>query len=99
MNQEERIKELEKRVEELERMWAEHIKICPLFQKPKPSFIKEDVRSYRHKSGQKEGHEGVSRETPEKIDEIKEHKLKKCPICEEPVSKTQEIRERITEDI
>ena len=99
MNQEERIKELEKRVEELERMWAEHIKICPLFQKSKPSFIKEDVRSYHYKSGQKQGHKGVSRETPERIDEVKEHKLKICPICEKPISKTQEIRERITEDI
>jgi TolA-binding protein len=53
---------LKKRIEELEEVVKE---------KSKPSFVKEDVRSYHHKTGQKEGHEGVSRETPEKIDEIK----------------------------
>jgi len=89
-NQDKIIKTLEKRIEELEGKAKE---------KTIPSFVKADISNYHHKSGQKEGHEGVSRETPEKIDEVKEHKLCKCPICEEPVSKTQETRERITEDI
>ena len=62
---------LRKEVEELKGL---------LKEKSMPSFIKADIPIYHHKSGQKEGHEGVSRETPEKIDEIKEHKLKKCPI-------------------
>lgn len=60
--QDELIKHLEKRVEEIERLSKE---------KSIPYFVKEDVRTYHHKSGQKEGHEGVSRETPEKIDEVK----------------------------
>jgi len=84
------VEKLTKRVEELEGIVKE---------KSKPSFVKTDISNYHHKSGQKEGHEGVSRETPEKIDEIKEHKLEACPICGEEVSKTQEIRERVIEEI
>jgi len=53
---------IEKRLLELEELAKE---------KSKPSFVKEDVRSYHHKTGQKEGHEGISREIPEKIDEVK----------------------------
>jgi transposase len=89
-NQDELINHLRKRVEELEKLSKE---------KSKPDFVKEDVRSYNHKSGQKEGHEGYSRHIPERIDEVKEHKLDTCPICGEHVSDTQEIRERIVEDI
>jgi|WetSurMetagenome_2_1015567.scaffolds.fasta_scaffold165525_2 transposase len=104
MNLKKRIKELEeenkflketilaltKRVEELEGIIKE---------KSKPSFVKEDVKQEPKTSGQKEGHIGYSRHIPERIDEVKEHKLDICPICKEPVSDTQEIRERIIEDI
>ena len=79
-----------KRIEELEGIVKE---------KNKPAFVKADVPNYHHKPGQKEGHIGYSRHVPERIDEIKEHKLGICPICGEPVSNTQEIRERIVEDI
>ena len=79
-----------KRIEELEEIIKE---------KTKPSFVKEDIKEEPKKTGQKEGHKGYSRHIPERIDEIKEHKLDKCPICGEPVSDTQEIRERIVEDI
>jgi transposase/transposase-like protein len=89
-NQDKLINHLEKRVKELEEIFKE---------KSKPSFVKEDVRDYQRKSGQKEGHKGYSRHIPERIDEIKEHKLDTCPICGELVSNTQEIRERIVEDI
>lgn len=93
-----RIKELEKRVEELEKMWEEHIKICPLFQN-KPSFVKEETRIYHHKSGQKEGHEGVSRETPKEIDETKKWDIKECPDCGTKLSKIQRKRRRYITDI
>ena len=83
-------KALEKRIEELEGLVKE---------KSKPSFVKEDIKEESKKTGQKEGHKGYSRHIPERIDKIKEHKLDKCPICGEPVSDTQEIRERIVEDI
>jgi ribosomal protein L34E/transposase-like protein len=81
---------LEKRIEELEGIVKE---------KSKLSFVKEDVRSYHHKSGQKEGHEGVSRETPEKIDEIKKWDLKECPDCGKKLSKIQRKRRRYITDI
>lgn len=79
-----------KRIEELEGIVKE---------KTKPSFVKKDVEEEPKKTGQKKGHEGYSRHIPERIDEIKEHKLDKCPICGGIVSDTQEIRERIVEDI
>ena len=81
---------LTKRVEELEGFVKE---------KSKPAFVKENVKEEPKQSGQKEGHKGYSRHIPERIDEIKEHKLDTCPICGEHVSDTQEIRERIVEDI
>lgn len=86
----ETIKALEKRVTELEEIAKE---------KSKPVFVKEDIKQEPKQSGQKEGHKGYSRHIPKKIDEVKEHKLDKCLICGEPVSDTQEIRERTIEDI
>lgn len=79
-----------KRIEELEGIVKE---------KTKPSFVKKDVEEEPKKTGQKDGHVGYARHIPERIDEIKEHKLDKCPICGESVSNTQEIRARIVEDI
>ena len=79
-----------KRIEELEGIVKE---------KSIPSFIKRDVKEESKQSGQKEGHIGYSRHIAERIDEIKEHKLDTCPICGEPVSNTQEMRERVVEDI
>jgi len=81
---------LTKRVEELEGIARE---------KSIPSFIKVDVKEESKISGQKEGHIGYSRHFPERIDKVKEHKLDECPICGKPISDTQEIRERIIEDI
>ncbi len=79
-----------KRIEELESLVKE---------KSKPSFVKEDVRSYHHKTGQKEAHEGVSRETPEKIDEVKKWDVKECPDCGTKLSKIQRKRRRYITDI
>ena len=78
------------RIEELESLVKE---------KSKPSFVKEDIRSYHHKTGQKEGHEGVSRETPEKIDEVKKWDVKECPDCGTKLSKIQRKRRRYITDI
>ncbi len=68
-------------------------------EKSKPSFVKEDVRSYHYKSGQKDGHEGVSRETPEKIDEVKKWDVRECPDCGTKLSKIQRKRRRYITDI
>src|SRR3989338_1846963 len=79
-----------KRIEELEKIVKE---------KSKPSFVKEDIKSYHHKTGQKEGHEGVSRETPEKIDEVKRWDVKECHDCGTKLSKIQRKRRRYITDI
>jgi len=83
-------KSLRKEIEELREIIKE---------KSVPSFIKKELKEEPKKSGQKGGHVGYSRHVAERIDEIKEHKLDICPICGEPVSDTQEIRERIIEDL
>lgn len=89
-NQDKLIENLTKRIEELEALVKE---------KSVPAFVKKDIKEEPKQSGQKKGHEGYSRHIPERIDEVKEHKLDTCPDCGEPVSETQEIRERIIEDI
>src|SRR3989338_6877714 len=89
-NQEKVIQNQEKRIDELEGIVKE---------KSKPDFIKEDVKKEPKISGQKEGHVGYSRDIPERIDEVKEHKLDRCPNCGGVVSDTQEIRERVVTDI
>ena len=114
MNLEKRVKELEekllkalKRIEELEALEKENRLLKKRIEelegivkeKKKPSFIKEDIKEIPKKSGQKEGHKGCSRKSPERIDKTEEHKLDVCPDCGGPVSDTQEIRERIIEDI
>jgi len=78
------------RIEELEEIVKE---------KNKPSFIKVDISNYHHKSGQKEGHGGVSRETPEKIDEVKKWDVKECPDCGTKLSRIQRKRRRYVTDI
>lgn len=80
----------EKRIQELEGKVRE---------KNKPDFIKDPINHYHKKTGQKEGHQGISRETPEEVDEIKDHTLQECPYCGGEVSDTQEIRERVITDI
>jgi len=68
-------------------------------EKPKQDWIKDPVITKSKKTGQKKGHQGFSRKIPERIDEIKEHKLNNCPRCGGKVSDTQEIRERYVTDI
>lgn len=84
------IRDLEKRLNILE-----HDRIVPRFVKP--VVQKEEPK----KPGAKEGHEGVTRETPEKIDEEKKLRLVKCPRSSKKhkLVKIKEVRERIVEDI
>src|SRR3990167_246953 len=79
-----------KRIEELEELVKE---------KSKPSFVREDIRNFYYKSGQKEGHEGVSRETPKEINEVKKLDVKECPDCGTKLSKIQRKRRRYVTDI
>ena len=104
MNLEERIKELEeenkglketvlaltKRIEELEELVKE---------KSRPVFIKEEIIHRHAKTGQKEGHLGISRTIPDKIDEVKELKEDSCRFCGSHVGDTIEVRRRYVVDI
>ncbi|MBI5298972.1 MAG: hypothetical protein HY877_01575 [Deltaproteobacteria bacterium] len=49
--------------------------------------------------GQKVGHEGLTRIKPSQIDHVIESKLRSCPDCQMPLSKSQEVLEHIQEDI
>lgn len=89
-NQDGIIKSLEKRIAELEGIVKE---------KSKPAFVKEEIKEEPKQSGQKEGHVGYSRHIPERINEVKDHKLDRCPNCGGVVSDTQEIRDRVVTDI
>lgn len=99
-----RVKELEELVavllEENKKLRKELEELRGLVKnKSKPSFVKENVSHYHHKSGQKEGHEGVSREIPEKIDEVKKWDMHNCPDCGTKLSKIQRKRKRYITDI
>lgn len=103
MNLKKRIEELERELKETKESLAKALKRIEelegkLKENSKPSFIKEET-IYHHKSGQKEDHKGYSRHIPERIDEIKELNITKCPYCKGKLSKTQEIRERIITEI
>ena len=84
------IESLEKRVKELEGL---------LKDKSKPSFIKEEVVHRHKKTGQKEGHVGISRTTPEQIDEKKEMDTDTCQHCESKLSEIIEVRKRYVSDV
>ena len=64
-----------------------------------PSFVKEDIKHIKKTPGQKLGHKGYFRKIPERIDFIKSLAIDFCPHCNNQLSETQEIRERIVIDI
>ena len=64
-----------------------------------PVYEKPNAKRRRGKVGAKEGHPGKRRVSPERIDEVKEHTLERCPGCGEALGAAFETRTRITEDI
>ena len=64
-----------------------------------PVCEKPNVKRRRGKVGAKEGHTGTRRQAPERIDEVREHILEKCPCCGGALGAPFETRTRITEDI
>lgn len=50
-----------------------------------PYYEKENTNQRHKQSGQKEGHKGMSRKKPEKIDRIEELTLEISPCCNKPV--------------
>ncbi len=64
-----------------------------------PVYAKPNKSNRHKKPGAKDGHSGVRRERPTKIDERKSHRLDYCPHCEGPLQRCERSRTRIIEDI
>lgn len=64
-----------------------------------PVHTKPNNRKRPKKPGAKKGHPGVRRPTPERIDEHRTHRLKRCPCCGGPLQRCNRTRTRLTEDI
>jgi transposase len=64
-----------------------------------PIYAKPNTSKRRKKPGAKKGHPGHRREKPERIDQRKTHRLKRCPCCDGPLQRCNRQRRRIIEDI
>jgi transposase len=64
-----------------------------------PGYQKPTTSRRRKTPGQKNGHVGVRRPAPERIDERREHRADCCPHCQGPLQRCRETRTRYTEDI
>jgi len=88
------IEELKAKVRELEeRVKAEQKKRVEKFAKP------NTVNKRKKRPGQKLGHIGVTRATPDHIDEVIEEILNECPGCQHGLGKSIDVEEQIQEDI
>lgn len=68
-------------------------------EKEKPKFVKENTKKRHKKPGRKLGHEGITRQIPEHINEVIEQELNECPHCTHQLNKSIEVTEHIQEDI
>jgi transposase len=65
----------------------------------KPPYQKPAASKRRKRPGRKEGHLGIRRPLPTRIDQRRSHRLKQCPHCHGPVKQGRRKRTRYTEDI
>jgi hypothetical protein len=91
---------------ELARGWGRAEGKCASVSSPatpsgmKPVHQKATTRKKRaKKSGRKAGHPGSRRAVPERIDERKSHRAKRCPDCQGKLKRCAATRTRYTEDI
>lgn len=85
--QNDRIEELEKKVKEEQKKRTE-------------KFAKGNTgRKRKKRPGRKKGHEGITRRTPEHIDEVIDETLNECPDCHHELGEAIDIEEQIQEDI
>jgi len=87
VGQNERIRELEKKVKEEQKKRTEK------FSKGNTS------KKRKQRPGQKKGHVGVTRRVPKHIDEIIEEVLDECPDCHHELAEAIKVEEQIQEDI
>jgi transposase len=64
-----------------------------------PVYAKPPASKRRKRPGAKDGHPGVRRVRPERIDRTIEHRLKCCPDCGGRLQRCHRTRTRIIEDI
>ena len=64
-----------------------------------PVYLKPPPGKRKKKPGRKNGHGGISRMRPEKVDDFKEHRLKHCPDCHGPLKGAVKSYQRYVEDI
>ena len=64
-----------------------------------PVFLKPKANGRRKRPGREEGHPGVRRPMPEVIDRRADHRLETCPACRGPLTRTNQSRTRVTQDI
>ena len=89
-----KIGELEAKVRELEeKVKAEEKKRTEKFAKPNA------VKKRKKRPGQKLGHVGMTRATPEHIDEVINETLCECPECHHALGESTEVEDQIQEDI
>ena len=88
------VDELAAKVKELEeKVKAEQQKRNAKFAKP------NTAKKRRKKPGQKLGHAGITRATPDQIDEIIEETLLEYPDCHHPLGEPIGVEEQVQEDI
>jgi transposase len=63
-----------------------------------PPYLKPKADGRRKRPGRKAGHPGSRRPTPEPNRRV-DHRLESCPDCHGPLTRTNQTRTRITEDI
>jgi hypothetical protein len=64
-----------------------------------PVYLKPPPGKRKKKPGRENGHRGISRRRPEKVDDFKEHKLKHCPQCHSTLKRPVKSYKRYIEDI
>ena len=64
-----------------------------------PIYTKPNTPKRRKKPGARNGHPGVRRRRPERIDRRQTHRLKRCPGCGGPLQRCDRKRTRVIEDI
>lgn len=65
----------------------------------RPVYTKPAARGRRKTPGQKPGHPGAHRPTPEHIDDDQEHCLSQCPYCQSKLGEPIRSHTRLVEDI
>jgi transposase len=64
-----------------------------------PVYTKPNAPKRRKKPGARNGHQGVRRERPTRIDRRETHRLDRCPYCGRPLQRCDRTRTRLVEDI